>query len=66
VAAAWACATIVLPSAAVTVALMATGAAIGLVLLAAVLFASMVAMPVSGLLILHSWSDDRPLPGPGG
>lgn len=60
VTAAWACATIVLPSAAVTVALMATGASIGLVLLAVVLFASMVAMPISGFLIKHGWPDDRP------
>ena len=62
VAAAWACATIALPSMAVAVALLESGAAIGLVLLAVVLFASMVAMPVSGLVMLHSWPDDRPSP----
>jgi len=63
VAAAWACATIALPSVAVAVALMQSGAAIGVVLVAVFLFASMVAMPVSGLVMLHSWPDDPPSPG---
>jgi Domain of unknown function (DUF1707) len=60
VAAAWACATITLPSMAVAVALMESGAAIGLVLLAVVLFASMVAMPAGGLIMLHSEPENRP------
>ena len=59
VAAAWACATITLPSMAVAVALLESGAGLGLVLLAVILFASMVAMPVGGLLMLHSWPDDQ-------
>ncbi len=63
VAAAWACATIAGPSVAVAVALIASGAAIGLVLLAVFLFASMVAMPVTGLVMLHSWPDDPPSSG---
>lgn len=52
---AWAFATVVLPSMAVGVALLKSGTAIGFIAIAMALFACVVAVPVSGLLMLHSW-----------
>jgi hypothetical protein len=56
---AWACATVVLPSMAVGVALLKSGTAVGYIAIAMALFACVVAVPVSGLLILHSWIEKR-------
>ena len=52
---AWACATVALPSLAVGVALLESGTAISMVAVAVALFACVVAVPVSGLLMLHAW-----------
>lgn len=52
---AWACATVALPSMAVGVALLESGTAISMVAIAVALFACVVAVPVSGLLMLHAW-----------
>lgn len=52
---AWACATVALPSMAVGVALLESGTAISMVAVAVALFACVVAVPVSGLLMLHAW-----------
>ena len=52
---AWACATVVLPSLAVGVALLKSGTDIAMIAVAVALFACVVAVPVSGLMMLHSW-----------
>jgi hypothetical protein len=56
---AWACATVVAPSIAVGVALMESGTAIALIAIAMALFACVIAVPVSGLLMLHSWIEEH-------
>jgi Domain of unknown function (DUF1707) len=56
---AWACATVVLPSIAVGVALLESGTAIAYIAIAMALFACVVAVPVSGLLMLHSWIEEH-------
>jgi hypothetical protein len=56
---AWACATVVVPSIAVGVALMESGTAIALIAIAMALFACVIAVPVSGLLMLHSWIEEH-------
>lgn len=56
---AWACATVVLPSIAVGVALMESGTAIAFIAIAMALFACVIAVPVSGLLMLHSWIEEH-------
>lgn len=56
---AWACATVVLPSVAVGVALLKSGTALAYIAIAMALFACVVAVPVSGLLMLHSWIEER-------
>jgi hypothetical protein len=56
---AWACATVVLPSMAVGVALLKSGTAVAYIAIAMALFACVVAVPVSGLLMLHSWLEKR-------
>ncbi len=52
---AWACAAVILPSLAVGVALLKSGTDIAMIAVAVALFACVVAVPVSGLLMLHSW-----------
>ncbi len=56
---AWACATVVLPSIAVGVALTESGTAIAFIAIAMALFACVIAVPVSGLLMLHSWIEEH-------
>jgi Domain of unknown function (DUF1707) len=56
---AWACATVVFPSIAVGVALMESGTAIAFIAIAMALFACVIAVPVSGLLMLHSWIEEH-------
>ena len=56
---AWAFATVVLPSVAVGVALLKEGTALAYIAIAMAMFACVVAVPVSGLLILHSWIEKR-------
>lgn len=56
---AWACATVVLPSVAVGVALLKSGTDLAYIAIAMALFACVVAVPVSGLLMLHSWIEKR-------
>ena len=66
---AWAFATVVLPSVAVGVALLKEGTALAYIAIAMAMFACVVAVPVSGLLILHSWIEKRcgnPVDEPGG
>ena len=62
---AWACATVVLPSLAVGVALLNSGTDIAMIAIAVALFACVVAVPVSGLMMLHSWLE-KALRQPGG
>ena len=62
---AWACATVVLPSLAVGVALLNSGTDIAMIAIAVALFACVVAVPVSGLMMLHSWLE-KTLRQPGG
>ena len=62
---AWACATVVVPSLAVGVALLKSGTDIAMIAVAVALFACVVAVPVSGLLMLHSWLE-KSLRQPGG
>ena len=62
---AWACATVVLPSLAVGVALLNSGTDIAMIAVAVALFACVVAVPVSGLMMLHSWLE-KTLRQPGG
>ena len=62
---AWACATVVLPSLAVGVALLSSGTDIAMIAVAVALFACVVAVPVSGLMMLHSWLE-KTLRQPGG
>ena len=62
---AWACATVILPSLAVGVALLKSGTDIAMIAVAVALFACVVAVPVSGLLMLHSWLE-KSLRQPGG
>ena len=62
---AWACATVVLPSLAVGVALLKSGTDIAMIAVAVALFACVVAVPVSGLMMLHSWLE-KALRQPGG
>ena len=62
---AWACATVVLPSLAVGVALLNSGTDIAMIAVAVALFACVVAVPVSGLMMLHSWIE-KTLRQPGG
>jgi DUF1707 SHOCT-like domain len=62
---AWACATVVLPSLAVGVALLNSGTDIAMIAVAVALFACVVAVPVSGLMMLHSWLE-KTLRHPGG
>ena len=52
---AWACATVVLPSLAIGVALLNSGTDIAMIAVAVALFACVVAVPVSGLMMLHAW-----------
>ncbi len=68
---AWACATVAFPSIAVGIALLESGTAISMVAVAVALFACVVAVPVSGLLMLHAWLEahfngggDDPAGGP--
>ena len=70
---AWACATIVLPSTAVGIALLESGTAITMNLISVLMFVCVVTGPVMFLVLLHSWvenhtggksSPERP-PGPG-
>ena len=56
---AWAGATVVLPSVAVGVALLKSGTALAYIAIAMAMFACVVAVPVSGLLMLHSWIEER-------
>ena len=56
---AWAGATVVLPSVAVGVALLKSGTDLAYIAIAMALFACVVAVPVSGLLMLHSWIEKR-------
>lgn len=51
----WAMATVALPSLAVGVALLESGTALAFVAIAVALFACVVAVPVSGLVMLHAW-----------
>ena len=60
---AWACATVALPSVAVGVALLKSGTAVAYIAIAMALFACVVAVPVSGLLMLHSWLEKRSTSG---
>ena len=64
----WACATIALPSMAVGIALLKSGAAISLSLISVVMFVCVVTGPVIGLVLLHSWVENhpgtKPSPGP--
>ena len=62
---AWACATVILPSLAVGVALLKSGTDIAMIAVAVALFACVVAVPVSGLMMLHSWLE-KSLRRPGG
>ena len=62
---AWACATVVLPSLAVGVALLNSGTDIAMIAIAVALFACVVAVPVSGLMMLHAWIE-KALRQPGG
>jgi hypothetical protein len=62
---AWACATVVLPSLAVGVALLNSGTDIAMIAVAVALFACVVAVPVTGLMMLHSWLE-KTLRQPGG
>ena len=62
---AWACATVVLPSLAVGVALLNSGTDIAMIAVAVALFACVVAVPVSGLMMLHAWLE-KTLRQPGG
>ena len=62
---AWACATVLLPSLAVGVALLNSGTDIAMIAIAVALFACVVAVPVSGLMMLHSWIE-KALRQPGG
>jgi len=62
---AWACATVLLPSLAVGVALLNSGTDIAMIAVAVALFACVVAVPVSGLMMLHSWLE-KALRQPGG
>ena len=62
---AWACATVLLPSLAVGVALLNSGTDIAMIAVAVALFACVVAVPVSGLMMLHSWIE-KTLRQPGG
>ncbi len=51
----WAMATVALPSLAVGVALLESGTALAFVAIAVALFACVIAVPVSGLVMLHAW-----------
>ena len=62
---AWACATVLLPSLAVGVALLNSGTDIAMIAVAVALFACVVAVPVTGLMMLHSWLE-KTLRQPGG
>jgi Domain of unknown function (DUF1707) len=62
---AWACATVVLPSLAIGVALLNSGTDIAMIAVAVALFACVVAVPVSGLMMLHAWLE-KTLRQPGG
>ena len=55
----------VLPSLAVGVALLNSGTDIAMIAIAVALFACVVAVPVSGLMMLHSWIE-KALRQPGG
>jgi hypothetical protein len=65
---AWACATIVLPSTAVGIALLASGTAITMNLISVLMFVCVMTGPVMGLVLLHSWIENhtgnRSSPGP--
>ena len=52
-----------LPSVAVGVALLKSGTAVAYIAIAMALFACVVAVPVSGLLMLHSWLEKRSTSG---
>jgi len=56
---AWACATIALPSMAVGIALLGSGAAISLNLISVLMFVCVVTGPVMGLVLLHSWVENH-------